>query len=263
MNIDHLAALIETELKKQGSNPYKAAKDAGLPGNSIRYIINRKEPSFKRACEVLSSLGITLKIGADAGQVEYKRKKAQTNVKTFEDHTQGLVRAVHESGGDPIPADLRGVLLENKADLSDTGLPVAARPVDIVELDCAAGGGAEVLTETVAGCLWFRRDWLDEHALDPKECVVMGVHGESMQTTLMNGAKILVNRAHAARVRRTDKIYVIRTDDGLLVKRLDKTGPGWQLVSDNRKWPAIPLPTDAEIIGQVVWTAHTLSRIST
>lgn len=163
------------------------------------------------------------------------------------------MRAVHAAGGDPIPPDLRGAFFPEAAE------PPGARPVDVVELACAAGGGAEVLSEDVIGRLWFRRDWLEAHGLDATQCAVLSVHGDSMQPTLAAGAKILINRA--ARQRRTNRIYVIRTNDGVIVKRIKKAGPGWRLVSDNTDktaWPDITLPARAEIIGRVVWTARTL-----
>ena len=161
------------------------------------------------------------------------------------------MRAVHQAGGDPIPSDLREILLADDADNQP-----GARPVDVVELACAAGSGATILNEEVMGRLWFRRAWLDERGLDPTQCIVMGVHGESMQPTLMDGAKILINRA--SKTRRPDRIFVIRTDDGLVVKRLGQNGADWRLISDHPAWPDTALSTDAEIIGQVIWTARTL-----
>ena len=85
----------------------------------------------------------------------------------------------------------------------------------------------------------FRRDWLRKHGLDPRQCCVLEVMGESMEPTLVDGASILVNLARQRR--RAGRIYVIRTDDGLIVKRAAKDADGaWQLVSDNpdkRTWP--------------------------
>ena len=176
------------------------------------------------------------------------------SARSIQAHTQGLVRAVHAAGGDPIPPDLRGALAEAAA-----AERPGTRPVDVVELASAAGGGAEVLSEDVIGRLWFRRDWLDEHGLDATQCIVLGVHGDSMQPTLAPGAKILINRA--ARQHRTNRIYVMCTDDGVIVKRLRKASRNWCLVSDNKDkaaWPDITMPAQAEIIGQVVWTARTL-----
>ena len=227
------------------------AKITGVPRRSINSIIEEKgvDPSLTRAENLVRGLGLELYIGPPRGD---DRPVLSASIET---HTQGLVRAVHAAGGDPIPPHLRGALAGEAADE-----PPGARPVDVVELACAAGGGAEVLSEDVIGRLWFRRDWLDEHGLDATQCAVLGVHGDSMRPTLAAGAKILINRAN--RQRRTNRIYVIRTDDGVIVKRLGKAGAkDWCLVSDNEDktaWPTIAMPPQAEIIGQVVWTARTL-----
>ncbi len=133
---------------------------------------------------------------------------------------QASVRAAHDAGGDPIPDDLREALLADAAELDEHGRPL--RPVEVVELAAAAGGGAEALDETVTGRVWFRRDWLDAHAMDPARCVVIGVRGESMEPTLPNGCSILVDRN---RVEPQDgRIYVLRTADGVVVKRLAQDG---------------------------------------
>ena len=232
------------------ANVTELAKITGVPRRSINSIIEEKgvDPSLTRAENLVRGLGLELYIGPPRGE----KPTLQGAGNSIETHTQGLVRAVHEAGGDPIPPDLRGAL----AGANAAG-PPSARPVDVVELACAAGGGAEVLSEDVIGRLWFRRDWLDGHGLDATQCVVLGVHGDSMQPTLVEGAKILINRA--ARERRANRIYVIRTNDGVIVKRLRKAGPkDWHLVSDNTAWPNTTMPPQAEIIGQVVWTARTL-----
>lgn len=63
MKASELAEIIKKELDRQGTNPYRAAKKAGLPDNSIRYILEGKIPSFSRVCEVLECLNIPLEIG--------------------------------------------------------------------------------------------------------------------------------------------------------------------------------------------------------
>ena len=48
----------------------------------------------------------------------------------------------------------------------------------------AAGAGAADMDETVTGYVGFRRTWLERHALDPAQCSVIGVMGESMRANL-------------------------------------------------------------------------------
>ena len=80
-----------------------------------------------------------------------------------------------------------------------------------------------------------------------------------MEPTLVDGCSILVNQA--SRRRSVGRILVVRTDDGLLVKRAGKDRAGvWQFVSDNpnkQASPTVPWPPDAPVIGEVKWAART------
>ena len=58
------------------------------------------------------------------------------------------------------------------------------------------------------------------------------------------------------------RIYVIRTQDGLVVKRtvLDRKA-GWLIVSDNpdkNRFPTQPWGNDAKIIGEVKWHGQSI-----
>ena len=161
-----------------------------------------------------------------------------------------------------LKAELTPVLrLISSTDLSDEtatavkGSP--SRPVVTYELAAAAGGGAMKLDETPTGIVYFRYDWLTQHGLDAKQCCVMGVAGESMETMLPDGCAILVNRRSGIR-RRVDHLYVVINDLGLIVKRAGKDEDGqWLLVSDHPTWEPVPWG-DAQMIGEVKWMARTL-----
>ena len=125
-------------------------------------------------------------------------------------------------------------------------------------MTAAAGGGAEVYDETVVGRLWFRDDWLDRQAIDPTQCNVISVRGESMEPTLPDGCSILVDRSQGRRRRRVGRIFVMRTEDGLVVKRVGRDEEGtWRIESEHPAWPPVPWSDDTEIIGEVRWTART------
>ena len=134
--------------------------------------------------------------------------------------------------------------------------PSDRSPVRLMEVASAAGVGAEVYDETPIGLLWFRNDWLLSHSIDPKQSNIISVRGASMEPTLPDGCSILVDRKR--REPHEDRIYVMRTEEGLVVKRLGWDEKGrWELLSDNTDWQTTPMSPGTEIIGEVRWSAVT------
>ena len=134
--------------------------------------------------------------------------------------------------------------------------PSDRSPVRLVEVASAAGMGAEVYDETPVGLLWFRNDWLQSHSIDPEQSNIISVRGASMEPTLLDGCSILVDRKR--REPHEDRIYVMRTEEGLVVKRLGLDEEDrWELRSDNPDWRATPMSPEAEVVGEVRWSAVT------
>ena len=132
-----------------------------------------------------------------------------------------------------------------------------AKPISVHRLQTAAGSGAFDLDETVKTYAYFRREWLFRKGLAADRCNIIGVAGASMEPTLPDGCVILVDRNRTKRYR--GHIFVVRTEDGLVVKRAGKDeGGGWQLVSDRPEWKPQPWPYGAEVIGEVKWMAREL-----
>ena len=245
-------------------------------------------PSLDRAAEICAALGLEFYIGPPRGNPGTERPDGAGGAEAagpppiplrgLEHSTHSLVRLTADAGGDPIPDDLWPVLAERRGvgasatGLADLGLadpdalaagaanedaiPPGARPVDVVELAAAAGGGAEAADERVAGRIWFARAWLDSRGLDATRCAVIGVRGDSMNPTLPEGCSILVDRSRTRR--RPGRIYVVRVDDSLVVKRAAREASRWLLASDNDApgYAPIPWPADAETIGEVRWMAQ-------
>lgn len=86
---------------------------------------------------------------------------------------------------------------------------------------------------------------------------MIGVSGESMEPLLCEGKSILVDRKRRRRMQ--DRIFVVRTDDGLVVKRAARSEDSeWLLLSEHPSWEPATWPTDAETIGQAVRAARSL-----
>lgn len=130
------------------------------------------------------------------------------------------------------------------------------RQAPIHELSAAAGGNEE-FNESVAAYITFTQSWLDRNRVSPLQYTIVGVRGKSMEPTLPDGSAIVVDRNHSRL--RDGAIYVVRTNDGLLVKRVaEDSGSGWQLISDNPDWDPVPWPGGAKVYGEVKWVAKPL-----
>ena len=135
--------------------------------------------------------------------------------------------------------------------------PSDRRPVRLLEVASAAGVGAEVYDETPVGLLWFRNDWLQSHSIDPEQSNIISVRGASMEPTLPDGCSILVDRKR--REPHQGRIYVMRTEEGLVVKRLGLDEEGrWEIRSDSPDWRVTPMSPGTEIIGEVRWYGVTV-----
>ncbi len=264
----------------------------GLRPWALRGILDptrEQAPSVDRAAEICAALGLTLSIepaaasrageGDDAARAALSEPKAAAwggaaqvsppaavPVGGLEGAVQALVRLVARAGGDPIPDELRAPPSARLASAdarpvaaaNDDGVTPGARSVGTREVEAAAGGGAVNLDEApVKGPVWFRRDWLDGHGIDPTLSVVISVRGESMEPTLPAGSKILVDRTRTRR--RAGRIFVVTTEEGLVVKRLERRGRQWFLASDHPSWEAVPWPREAEVVGEVRWASRTFA----
>jgi Peptidase S24-like len=124
-------------------------------------------------------------------------------------------------------------------------------------VEASAGPGATALDEHAIGTFGFSRRWLREQGLDPQALSTIRVEGDSMEPTLREGDEILVD---CRPLRLRDGIYVARTGDALLVKRLVTGRPGLvTLVSDNPAYPAFDLAvSELVVVGRVVWKSGRL-----
>ena len=129
----------------------------------------------------------------------------------------------------------------------------------MTQIAAAAGGGAEVLDETPLGHLSFQANWLARHGINPIQSTIISIAGESMEPTLPEECTVLVDRSR--RRRRAGHLYVLRTEDGLVVRRAGRNSTGhWELRRDHPAWEPVAWPRGTEVIGEVQWAARTFSE---
>lgn len=128
----------------------------------------------------------------------------------------------------------------------------------------AAGHGAINEKEEVADVLAFKAEWVKTVLrANKRDLFLMFVDGDSMEPMLRPGDIILVDKRDIPA--RGDGIYVLRMDDVLLIKRLQKLPGGIvQVTSDNTIYKSFEIrqdqfasePDRITIIGRVVWAGR-------
>jgi phage repressor protein C with HTH and peptisase S24 domain len=133
--------------------------------------------------------------------------------------------------------------------------------IPMVEARLAGGGGSLETSDRVLGYYAFRREWLaGKGSLESMR--LMRVTGESMEPTIEDNDVVMVDFSQADVM--AGKIYAVRIDDEIVVKRLERKPGRLVFVSDNRK-NYEPLEIDlaeysnVEVLGRVVWMARELA----
>ena len=265
---EDFVATLRAQMERRSTSIRAAALRSGVPVRSLHSILNDgRVPSINRAEELCEALGLEFYIGPPRPQMASTAGPPEPSSATDDAQPPAWAADLLEEIADirerlPDRSPVTG--LEDVGALAVGAVPdgaravPGARPVQMVEMEAAAGDGADIDEASVIGPVWFRRDWIERRGIDPTQAVVITVRNDSMEPTLPHGCKILVDRARRRRL--VGRIYVIRSENGLIVKRMGRAPEGeWLLTSDNESpdWPDRPWPAEgAEVIGEVKWMAR-------
>lgn len=249
----YLRRVVRERIEQMGLKPF--AKAIRVPVGQVRSVRDGRAARSDTIERLTEALGLEHYIGPPRASDE----QPSIPLRGFEHSTQDLVRLIVGSGGNPIPEDLWPVLAAGRSD----ALPLpgyqdmapADQPLPVVRLAAEAGAGPTQLEEETAGLGWYRRIWLEERGLDHSQCALIRVRDDSMAPTLPSGCWILLDRRRLEL--REDKIFVVHTERGLVVRRTGRSkGGAWLLVSDNPDVKTEQWPAGAETFGRVVLIEH-------
>ena len=129
-------------------------------------------------------------------------------------------------------------------------------------LNASAGHGSVVDNEAPAQSMAFRKSWIDNTLqINPKGLAVLGVKGDSMEPVINDRDVLLINTYDNSL---RDGIYVLRSDNDLIVKRIQKLLTGTiEIISANPAYKTMTLninslPDDFSVIGRVLWFGRTI-----
>ncbi|MYH28702.1 MAG: hypothetical protein F4137_07550 [Acidobacteria bacterium] len=115
----------------------------------------------------------------------------------------------------------------------------------------AAGSGEIVFDESPEMSIAVATDALPTWARPERLTCVRAV-GDSMEPTIRDGDLVAID---AGRTEPLDgRLFAVRTDAGLVVKRLRQAGARWLLASDNPAHEPRTVAEDDRILGEVAWS---------
>ncbi len=131
--------------------------------------------------------------------------------------------------------------------------------VPVYDVTVSAGHGATVDQEQIETQIAFRKDWLAQEGLQAGGLAAVRAVGDSMEPTIRPGALLLIDTTQ--RQIGIDDVYVLRLDDHLLAKRLQRLIDGSVRVSsDNKAYIDQTVRKEdvsrLDIIGKVIWVGQ-------
>lgn len=130
--------------------------------------------------------------------------------------------------------------------------------IPIYDLAASAGTGRLVADEHITNYLKFPNWWFNERGLQHTNVVGLYTKGDSMEPTIPDNSLLLIDQSKT--YLSDGKVYVLRVDDELYVKRIKRIlGGGLELISDNPDYRTKVLEKEDlraenffQVIGQVV-----------
>lgn len=132
------------------------------------------------------------------------------------------------------------------------------KDVPIYDLAASAGTGKLVADENIRCYLKFPNWWFNERGLQHSDVVGLYTKGDSMEPTIPDNSLLLIDQSKT--YLSDGKVYVVRVDDELYVKRVNRlVGEGLELISDNTRYKTKVISKELlhtenffQVIGQVV-----------
>jgi len=124
----------------------------------------------------------------------------------------------------------------------------------VPKVKAVAGCGASfIVNGETTGLYAFRREFLEREHIHTANLVMMMIQGDSMEPLIREGDTVLVDQTDTSPA--DGKIYILRIDDALMCKRVEKIPGGWRIKSDN------PDRGHYDLKGEELETMHIFGRV--
>ena len=261
-DVDYLRRAVRRKIKKEGLRPFAAR--TGIPVGQLRSLVEGRAARYTTLASIASVMGLQLYIGrglrgnpAEPGLpseiTEALRLPSDASVADAVSRIDKDVMASRLREGMSVVQELTDRAAAAAefiprlafSELSATRMVPFAREVRLradtgeVEFEESAELSIAVAERVLPS--WARADRLT--------CI--RAVGRSMEPTVRDGDLVVLDRDRPAPL--DAELFVVRTGDGVVVRRLRQTGDCWNLINDNPSHPSRPMAERDRIVGRVAW----------
>ena len=261
--VDTLVQAVRQRVEMEGLRPF--AMRTGIPLGQLRSVVQGRAARYTTLQSIASVLGMRLLIGpAELGGAEAPQLPQEITRALHLPSDAAVVDVVGLIDKDAMASKLRDGMrvvqeLTQRASAAAELLPrlvgesSTTRMVPFAEHFRFEADTGEVEFEesadlSIAVAAKVLPSWARE---DHLTCVRAA--GNSMEPTIRDGDLLVVDQDQ--RVGVDNQLFVVRTGEGLVVKRLRRIGDHWNLVGDNPAHLSRPMTADDRIVGRVAWHA--------
>ena len=241
-----LLKIIDRALNEQGISARQASILATGTPELIRNMRRGRVPSVERFCALCDVLNLEFYVGP-----KYRQKppsvRAISERQTMSDMLEEIISRLPFRKS-PTQTSKPDKSYKDSKLSSVYQLPVFA--TNIAMNDTSSDKKKRAVSH-----IPFQENWFNGQDLNPEYCLIVQILDHSMEPTIASHSMVLVD---LSRYRpRHGRIYAIRSEDNLIVRRLTKSEDKWQLIGDHPQLKPEPLLNSAEIIGELRWMAKT------
>jgi len=225
----------------------------------MRYEAGERRPDT----DYLTAIG---EHGVDVSYILTGKRSSPSFTQLGSDERRDVLRGFFGSKFTSLDEEQKQTLIENFGSLGKLQEPEQVRettpPTDLIYLPeydvrASAGPGAAVPSEVIVQDVGFQERFLRDLGATPSQCSIIRATGDSMYTTLHDGALLVVD--HSQTELNNGCIYIINVAGDLLVKRIRRRiDSSVELISDNHEtYPAETIGTERldelMVVGRVVY----------
>ncbi len=261
--VDTLVRAVRQRVEMEGLRPF--AMRTGIPLGQLRSVVQGRAARYTTLQSIASVLGMRLFVGpAELGGAEAPQLPQEITKALHLPSDAGVVDAVGLIDKGAMASRLRegmrvveelthraAVAAELLPQLVGESSPTRMMPfaehfrfeADTGEVEFEESADLSIAVAEKVLPSWARDDHLT--------CVRAA--GDSMEPTIRDGDLVVVDQDR--RVAVDDQLFVVRTGERLVVKRLRHVADHWNLVGDNPAHLSRSMTADDRIVGRVAWHA--------